>query len=79
LCRRRWKKEQPKNVIETLGEDFKRCYEGLIRSFEDGMLDKYGYLDADYEFHARQLTRAVLAYIEGVTFPVKISAARDRM
>jgi hypothetical protein len=23
-----------KELIETLGEDFKRCYEGLIQSFE---------------------------------------------
>jgi hypothetical protein len=79
LRRRRWKKEQPKNVIETLGEDFKRCFEGLSQSFDDGTLDEYGYLDAYYEFHARQLIRAVFAYIEGVTFSVKITAARDCM
>ncbi len=57
-----------KELVETLGEDFKRCYEGLLQSFDDGTLDEDGYLDADYEFHARQLTRAVLTYIEGVTF-----------
>ncbi len=82
LCRRRWKKEQPKNnkeLIETLGENFKRCYEALIQSFDDGTLDEYGDLNADHEFHATQLTRAVLTYIEGVTFSAKISAGRDRV
>jgi hypothetical protein len=34
-------------------------------------------LAADYEFHARQLIRAAFAYIEAVTFSVKITAAKD--
>lgn len=55
-----------KELIETLGEGFKRCYEGLIQFFDDVTLDEYEYLDADYEFHARPLIRAVFAYIEFV-------------
>lgn len=46
-----------------------------MKSFDEGTIDTDGDLDADYEFHARQLVRAVLAYIEGVTFSVKASAA----
>jgi hypothetical protein len=55
-----------KELIETLGEGFKRCYEGPIQFFDDVTLDEYEYLDADYEFHARPLIRAVFAYIEFV-------------
>jgi len=32
-------------------------------------------VNADYEFFARQLIRAVFAYIEGITFSVKVRAA----
>lgn len=53
-----------KELIETLGEDFERCYQGLLQSFDEGTIDEDGNLDADYEFHARQLIRAVFAYIE---------------
>lgn len=36
---------------------------------------KAGYLESDYEFYARQLIRAVFAYIEAITFSVKASSA----
>jgi len=62
-------------LIETLGEDYDRCYREILKSFDEGTIDADGNLDADYEFHARQLVRAVFAYIEGVTFSVKASAA----
>ena len=64
-----------RELIETLGEDYDRCYRGILKSFDEGTIDADGNLDADYEFHARQLVRAVFAYIEGVTFSVKTSAA----
>lgn len=64
-----------KELIEKLGEDYQRCYRGILKSFDDGTIDNEGNLDADYEFHARQLIRAIFAYIEGVTFSVKIKAA----
>lgn len=64
-----------RELIETLGEDYNRCYREILKSFDEGTIDADGYLDADYEFHARQLVRAALAFIEGVTFSVKTSAA----
>jgi hypothetical protein len=65
-----------KELIETLGEDFDRCYRNILQSFDEGTIDDKGLLDADYEFHARQLIRAAFAYIEGVTFSVKITHPR---
>ena len=62
-------------LIEALGEDYDRCYRELLSSFDAGQIDADGNLDADYEFHARQLIRAAFAYIEAVTFSVKASAA----
>jgi hypothetical protein len=66
-----------KELIEALGEDFNRCYRNILQSFDEGTIDANGLLDADYEFHARQLIRAAFAYIEAVTFSVKITAAAD--
>lgn len=49
----------------------------LLASIDDGEVDEHGNVDADYEFHARQLIRAVFAYIEATTFSIKAwSAAR---
>ena len=62
-------------LIETLGEDVSRCHELLLESIDEGVIDSQGYVDADYEFAARQLIRAILAFIEGVTFSVKVKAA----
>ncbi len=64
-----------RELIETLDEDYDRCYREILKSFDEGTIDADGNLDADYEFQARQLVRAVFAYIEGVTFSVKASAA----
>jgi len=61
-------------LIETLEDDVRRCHDGLLQSIDDGKVDNEGCVDADYEFHARQLIRSILAYIEGVTFSVKVSA-----
>jgi hypothetical protein len=62
-------------LIETLGDDFDRCYNAILASFDEGEIDAEGNLDADYEFHARQLIRATFAYIEALTFSVKASSA----
>jgi len=70
------KERTTKELIETLGEDFDRCYRNILQSFDEGTIDEDGLLDADYEFHARQLIRAAFAYIEAVTFSVKITAAK---
>ena len=62
-------------VIELLGQDCERCHAELIASIDAGETDADGNVDADYEFHARQLIRAFFAYIEAVTFSVKASSA----
>jgi hypothetical protein len=64
-----------RELIETLGDDYDRCYREILKSFDEGTVDVDGNLDADYEFHARQLVRAVFSYIEGLSFSVKASAA----
>jgi hypothetical protein len=59
-------------LIEKLGDDVARCHAGLIEAIDEGGIDRDGGVSADYEYHARQLIRSILAYIEGVTFSVKI-------
>ena len=63
-------------VFETLADDVERCYQALFTAFDQGTVDEDGSVDADYEYHARMLIRAIFAYIEGVTFSVKASAAK---
>jgi hypothetical protein len=62
-------------VIQLLGQDCDRCHEELLASIDAGETDPEGNVDADYEFHARQLIRAIFAYIEATTFSVKASSA----
>jgi hypothetical protein len=62
-------------VIETLGEDCQRCHAELLAAIDAGQRDTDGSVIADYEYHARQLIRAVFAYIEAVTFSVKAWSA----
>jgi hypothetical protein len=62
-------------LIDTLGDDVTRCHEELILSIDDGITDSDGSIDADYEYHARQLVRSIFAFIEGVTFSMKVKAA----
>ncbi len=64
-----------RDLIETLEDDVARCHESLVQSIDAGEADSEGCVDADYEFHARQLIRSIMACIEGVTFSVKVSAA----
>jgi len=62
-------------LIETLGDDIDRCHGEILKAIDAGSVDENGDVTADYAFHARQLVRAFFAYLEGVTFSVKISAA----
>jgi len=55
-------------LIETLGNDVTKCHEELLKAIDEGTVDSDGNVDADYEYHARQLVRTILAFIEGVTF-----------
>jgi hypothetical protein len=64
-----------KELIEKLGEDVQRCHAGLVQSIDAGEKNSDGTVTADYEYHARQLIRGILAYVEGITFSVKVSAA----
>ncbi|MDD4964963.1 MAG: hypothetical protein PHI11_13710 [Gallionella sp.] len=62
-------------VIELLGQDCERCHTELLACIDSSEIDADGDVDADYEFHARQLVRASFAYIEALTFSVKVSSA----
>ena len=62
-------------LMEELGRDCQRCHAELMAAIDAGHVDSDGNVDADYEFHARQLIRAVFAYIEAVTFSVKAWSA----
>jgi len=63
-----------RELIEKLGEDVDLCHAALIQCIDDGDTHSDGKVTADYEYYARQLIRAILAYVEGVTFSVKVSA-----
>lgn len=62
-------------VIRVLGEDCYRCHAELVAALDSGDVSEDGSVDADYEYNARQLIRAIFAYIEAVTFSVKAWSA----
>ena len=65
-----------RELIEELGDDCTRCHAMLVECIDAGEVDNSdGGVRADYEFHARQLIRAVFAYLEAVTFSVKAWSA----
>lgn len=64
-----------RQVIETLGGDCDRCHVALLAAIDAGYLDAGGGIVADYEFHARQLIRAIFSYFEALTFSVKVWSA----
>jgi len=64
-----------RELMEQLGDDCARCHATLVECIDAGEVDDDGGVRADYEFHARQLSRAVFAYIEAVTFSVKAWSA----
>jgi hypothetical protein len=67
--------ESTAEVMIALANDVDRCYASLMAALDTGKEKPDGNLDADYEFHARQLYRAAFAFIEAVTFSAKARAA----
>ena len=63
-----------KELILTLGDDVDRSHEALLDAIDAGSVDEDRSVSADYPFFARQLVRAVFAYIEAITFSVKMTA-----
>ena len=57
-------------VIEILSEDCERCRKELISAIDNGEV-----CERSYGYPARQLIRAIFAYIEAVTFSVKAKSA----
>jgi hypothetical protein len=68
------KERTTRELIETLGNDVDRCYNSLIQAIDEGETESDGSVLADYEYYARQLIRAILAYIEGIIFSVKVKS-----
>ena len=62
--------------MATLGDDVDRCSRDLERLFRDGVIQPDGSVRVNYEYKARQLVRAMFAFIEAVTFSVKVGAAQ---
>lgn len=61
-------------LIRELGNDIDRCHRELVQSIDAGKKDRNGDVIADYEYHARQLIRAIFAFIEALTFSAKVKA-----
>ncbi|OIR02189.1 hypothetical protein GALL_158090 [mine drainage metagenome] len=51
-------------VIQLLGDDCDRCHAELLASIEAGERHADGYVEADYEFHARQLSSQISKYTD---------------
>lgn len=64
-----------RELIETLGEDCQRCHDELLAAIDAGKRDTDGGIIADHGYHARQLIRAIFAYVEAITFSVKAWSA----
>lgn len=64
-------------LIMTLSNDFERCLENVKQDVQEGVKQDDGSTLADHEFNARQLVRSAFAYIEGVSFAMKIAAIDD--
>ncbi len=64
-------------LISVLFEDFQRCYGGVLEDVQNGETQEDGTTLADHEYNARQLVRSGFAYIEGVTFSIKVAAIDD--
>jgi len=73
------KERTTSELIEKLGDDVDRCHAALITSMDEGEIQPDGGLVADYEYEARQLIRSILAYIEAVTFSVKVNCVERCM
>ncbi|MEJ1964283.1 MAG: hypothetical protein WDO56_23155 [Gammaproteobacteria bacterium] len=68
-------------LIEVLGDDMDRCFEAVMHAIKTGeKLDGGGVEVApDYEFHARQFIRSVLAFFEGASFTMRVWAVAHLM
>lgn len=64
-------------LILTLSEDFQRCCLNVKKDVDEGEKQEDNSTIADHEFNARQLVRAGFAYIEGVSFSLKVAAIDD--
>lgn len=60
-------------LILTLAEDYRRCYKAVLDAIENGKRDDLGNTEVDDQFQCRQFIRALFAYIEGVTFALKLA------
>src|SRR4051794_19460220 len=67
------------DAINALGDDVTRALKAVTEVIDAGERQPDGTYQADYGFTARQLVRAIFAYIEAVTFTVKVSAAMHCM
>ena len=73
------KERTTSELIEKLGDDVDRCQATLVDAMNEGEIEPDGGLLADYEYEARQLIRSILAYIEAVTFSVKVTCVERCM
>ncbi len=64
-----------KELIEILGTDYEYFHGEIISRLDEGEKGQDGLTSADFQFEARQLVRAAFAYIEAVTFSVKVHSA----
>jgi hypothetical protein len=64
-----------RELMEQLGDDCDLCHAMLVECIGAGEAAEDGGIYAEYEFYARQLIRAVFAYIEATTFSVKAWSA----
>jgi hypothetical protein len=63
------------DLLLALDEDYRRCYEQVLKRLDEGERNEHGHIYADHGFDARQLIRSAFAYIEGATFVLKIEAS----
>lgn len=66
-------------LIEKLGSDVDRCHAELIEALDNASIELGEYNSSEFEFEARQLIRSILAYIEAVTFSVKVKCVQRCM
>jgi hypothetical protein len=60
-------------LMDRLGDDVSRCFDSIVDEIDNHYTDADGNTVEEWDFHARQLIRSVLAYIEAVTYSLKFS------
>jgi hypothetical protein len=63
------------DLIVVLGADVDRCYDNVRDTVEAYRADPESAMG--FEFEARQLIRAIFAYLEGLTFAIKVRAVEE--